>query len=593
MADSRRQAPGLPGRRSECETLDRLVASVRTGESRVLVLHGEAGIGKTALLDYLRERASGCRIARASGVESEMELAFTGLHQLCAPMLGDLERLPGPQRDALRVAFGLQEGGAPDRFLVALAALSLLAEVAEASPLVCLIDDAQWLDQASSRTLTFVARRLLAERIAMVFAVRESSERGALDGLPELVVEALGDADAERLLTSGIPGPLDERVRDRVIAEAHGNPLALLELPRGLTPEQVAGGFGLLDGRPLTSRIEQSFVRRIQSLPPDSQRLLLTAAAEPVGDAALVWRASERLGIGADAAAAAEAAGLIELGARVQFRHPLVRSAVYRAAAAPDRQETHRALAEETDTDADPDRRAWHRAQAATGLDETVADELERSADRAQSRGGVAAAAAFLERATALTPDPVRRAGRALTAAQAKFDAAAPEAALELLAAADPAQLDELQRARRSPSSARPARTPPGCCSRQPGGSIRSILRWPARRTSRRSGRPSSPAGSSRGAACRPSPTPPAPRPRRDGRPARSTCCSTVWQPGSRRATPPPRRRCGGRSTRSGRRASPPRTTCGGSGWRAPSRRNRSPPTCGTTRRGTGSPAGR
>jgi DNA-binding CsgD family transcriptional regulator/tetratricopeptide (TPR) repeat protein len=448
MANGRSHASGLPGRRSECAMLDRLVANVRAGESRVLVLRGEAGIGKTALLDHLGERASGCRIARAAGVESEMELAFAGLHQLCAPMLGDLEHLPGPQRDALQVAFGLQDGGAPDRFLVALAALSLLAEVAEASPLVCLIDDAQWLDHASAQTLAFVARRLLAEPIAMVFAVRESGEPSALDDLPELVVDALGDADARRLLASALPGLVDERVRDRVIAEARGNPLALLELPRGLTPEEAAGGFGLLGAGPLTSRIEQSFIRRIQTLPRDSQRLLLTAAAEPIGDAALVWRAGGRLGIGPGAADAAEAAGLIELGPRVRFRHPLVRSAVYRAAAAPDRQDAHRALAEETDAEADPDRRAWHRAQAATRPDEGVAGELVQSADRAEGRGGVAAAAAFLQRATELTPDPVRRAGRALTAAQAKFDAGATEAALELLAAAEPAHLDELQRAR-------------------------------------------------------------------------------------------------------------------------------------------------
>ncbi len=445
MADSRE---ALPGRRRECETLDRLVASVRAGESRVLVVRGEAGIGKTALLEFLGTRASGCRIARAAGVESEMELAFAGLHQLCAPMLGDLERLPGPQRDALRVAFGLQAGGAPDPFLVALAALSLLAEVAEASPLVCLIDDAQWLDQASARTLTFVARRLLAESVAMVFAVRESGEPGPLDDLPELVVEALGDGDARRLLRSAMPGLVDERVRDRIVAEARGNPLALMELPRGLTPEEVAGGFGLLDARSLTSRIEQSFLRRTQGLPLDAQRLLLTAAAEPVGDAALVWRASERLGIGTDALAPAEATGLIELGARVRFRHPLVRSAVYRAASPSDRRAAHRALAEETDADADPDRRAWHRAQAAAGPDEGVAGELERSASRAQGRGGVAAAAAFLARATELSPDPARRGVRALAAAQAKFDAAAPDSAFELLATAELCPLDALQRAR-------------------------------------------------------------------------------------------------------------------------------------------------
>jgi DNA-binding CsgD family transcriptional regulator len=448
MAPGHPHASGLLGRRSDCRMLDQLIASVQAGQSRVLVLRGEAGIGKTALLHYLRTRASGCRIARAAGVESEMELAFAGLHQLCAPMLGDLQRLPSPQQDALKVAFGLEAGDAPDPFLVALAALSLLAEVAEASPLVCLIDDAQWLDQASTRTLTFVARRLLAERIAMVFAVRESREPGALDHLPELVVKPLGDADARLLLTTAIPGLLDVRVRDRIIAEARGNPLALMEPPRGLTSAALAGGFGLPETMPLTSRIEAGFMRRLEPLPVKTRRLLLAAAIEPVGDVALLRRAAERLGIGADAAAPAEEAGLVEMGARVRFRHPLVRSAVYRAASLPDRQEAHRALAESTDADMDPDRRAWHRAQAATGPDEDVAVELERSADRAQARGGMAAAAAFLQRAAALTQDPARRAQRALDAAQSKLHAGAFEPAAALLAMAEAGPFDELRRAR-------------------------------------------------------------------------------------------------------------------------------------------------
>jgi DNA-binding CsgD family transcriptional regulator len=448
MANGHPHASGLIGRRSECNTLDRLLASVQAGQSRVLVVRGEAGIGKTALLGYLRDRASGCRIARAAGVESEMELAFAGLHQLCAPMLGDLERLPGPQRDALRVAFGLQAGETPDQFLVALAALSLLAEVAEASPLLCLIDDAQWLDAASTRTLTFVARRLLAERIAMVFAARESGEPSALDDLPALVVEALGDVEARLLLTSGLPGLVDERVRDRIVAETRGNPLALMELPRGLTSTALAGGFGLPDTMPLASRVEAGFMRRLEPLPVETRRLLLAAAIEPVGDVLLLRRAAERLGIGADAAAAAEAAGLVEMGARVRFRHPLVRSAVYRAASLPDRQEAHRALAEVTDADIDPDRRAWHRAQAAPGPDEDVAVDLERSADRARARGGVAAAAAFLERAAELTQDRGRRAQRALDAAESKLHAGAFEPAAALLAMAEAGPLDELGRAR-------------------------------------------------------------------------------------------------------------------------------------------------
>jgi DNA-binding CsgD family transcriptional regulator len=438
----------LRGRREECAALDQLLQRIRLGESAVLVLRGEAGIGKSALLQFVAEQATGCRVARAAGVEAEMELAFAGLHHLCAPMLDGIRTLPAPQQEALRVAFGLQEGSAPDRFLVALAVLSLLAQVADADPLVCLVDDAQWLDQASAQALAFVARRLLAERIAMVFAVREPSDAVEFAGLPERFVDGIADDDARILLTSGIRAPLDERIMDRIVAETRGNPLALLELPRGLTPAELAGGFGLPDAAPLSGRIERSFLRRFESLPPHSQRLVLTAAAEPTGDVTLLWRAAERLGIGADALAPAEAAELIELGARVRFRHPLARSAVYRAAPFNERQEVHRALADATDPEADPDRRAWHRARAAAGLDESVAEELERSADRAQGRGGVAAAAAFLERAAELTPDPARRGARALAAAQAKLEAGASEAARELVATAELTPLDELQRAR-------------------------------------------------------------------------------------------------------------------------------------------------
>jgi DNA-binding CsgD family transcriptional regulator len=438
----------LRGRRNEREALDRQLQRVRAGKSSVQVLRGEAGVGKTALLEYVAERASGCRIARIAGVESEMELAFAGLHQLCAPMLDGLDALPSPQRDALRVAFGMQDGAAPDRFLLALAILSLLAGAAEMEPLVCLVDDAQWLDRASAQTLAFVARRLLAERIAMVFAVRDPTDVNDLRGLPELAVRGLADGDARMLLASAIPGPLDERVRDRIVAETRGNPLALLELPRGSTPAELAGGFGLPDARPLASRVEETFVQRVRTLPRESQRLLLAAAAEPVGDVSLLWRAAESLGIRGDAGKPAEEAALIELGIRVRFRHPLVRSATYRAAHFRDRQEVHRALAEATDQNTDPDRRAWHRAQAASGPDEEVADELERSADRAQARGGTAAAAAFLAHAAELTPDPIERGRRALAAAQAKFDAAASDEALKLLATAELAPLDELQRAR-------------------------------------------------------------------------------------------------------------------------------------------------
>jgi DNA-binding CsgD family transcriptional regulator len=439
--------PRLLGREAEQAVLDRLLAAVRAGESQVLVVRGEAGVGKSVLLDHLEEQATGCRVARAAGVESEMELAFAGLHQLCAPMLGSLDRLPGPQRDALGTAFGLAAGEAPDRFLVGLALLGLLSDASGDQPLVCLVDDAQWLDRASAQVLAFAARRLLAEPVAVVFAVREPSTDRELAGLPELVVQGLRDGDARSLLESVTPVRIDVRVRDRIVAEARGNPLALLELPRGLTPSELAGGYVRPVALHLSGRIEQSFVRRLQALPQPTQRLLLTAAAEPLGDVPLLRGAAERLGIGPDAAHPAEAAGLIEIDQRVRFHHPLVRAAAYRAAPAPDRRAVHGALAEATDPDADPDRRAWHRAQAAVGPDEDVAVELVRSAARAAGRGGVAAEAAFLERATELTPDPAGRARRALAAARAKLDAAAPDEASDLLTTAEACPLDELQEA--------------------------------------------------------------------------------------------------------------------------------------------------
>ncbi|MGY3684035.1 AAA family ATPase [Streptomyces sp. TE33382] len=442
---------GLRGRRSECGALDQVVAGARAGRSQVLVLRGEPGVGKSALMEYLVGSAAGCQILRATGVESDMELAYAGLHQLCVPMMGHLDRLPGPQRDALAIAFGLSAGSAPDRFLVGLAVLSLLAEEAEERPLVCVVDDAQWLDRVSAQTLAFVARRLLAERVALVFVVRASTPDPGDDplaALRELVVRGLRDDDARALLDSVVPGRLDERVRDRIVAETRGNPLALLELTRGLTAAELAGGFGRPDARPLASQIEQRFLRRIGTLPDAARRLLLAAAAEPVGDVPLLRRVAERLDIGADAAGAAEAAGLIEFGARVRFRHPLVRSAAYRAADPGERRDVHRALAEATAPEFDSDRRAWHRAHAAAEPDEDVAGELERSAGRAQARGGVAAAAAFLRRAAELTPDPARRGTRAAAAAQATFEAGAPDAALELLAAAEMSPLGEVQHTR-------------------------------------------------------------------------------------------------------------------------------------------------
>ena len=433
---------GLTDRRAERGALDGLAEAVRAGESRVLVVHGEPGVGKTALLEHLADRAAGCRVLRVSGVESEMELAFAGLHQLCAPLLGGLGVLPGPQREALRTAFGMNAGPAPDRFLVGLAVLGLLAGAAAERPVVCLVDDAQWLDRASAQVLAFVARRLGAESVGLVFSARVAD--GELARLPELDVKGLPERDARALLDAALTGPVDARVREQIVAETRGNPLALLELPRAATPTHLAGGFGLPGALP--GRIEDSFRRRVDALPAQARRLLLLlAAADPTGDPVLVWRAAGRLGIGTQAAGPAAEAGLAEFGARVRFRHPLVRSAVYRSAPARDRQEVHRVLADATDPQADPDRRAWHRAQAAAGPDDEVAAELEESAGRAQARGGLAAAAAFLERAALLTPDPARRAGRTLAAAQASLRAGAFGKALELLATAEAGPLDELQ----------------------------------------------------------------------------------------------------------------------------------------------------
>jgi DNA-binding CsgD family transcriptional regulator len=436
----------LFGRQREREALGRLLSAARGRDGGVLVLHGEPGVGKTALLDWTVEEAGQWQVLRTVGAEGEMELPFAALQQLCSPILDRSDRLPVPQRDALNVAFGLSAGQAPSPFLVGLAALGLLSEASQERPLLCVVDDAQWLDRASARALAFVARRLPAEKIALAFAARELS--GALAGLPELRVEPLGHRDARTLLESVLSAPLDQHVLDRIVLETHGNPLALLELPRGMTPIQLAGGFGLPPEVPLSASIEESFTRRLARLPGDARRLLLIAAADPMGDPAVVWRAAQHLGIPGSIAETVDADDLLELGVRVIFRHPLVRSAVYRAAGVTERRAVHRALAQATDPQIDPDRRAWHRAQAASMPDEDVAAELERSAGRAQARGGLAAVAAFLERAAALTPEPAHRAQRLLAAAGAKRDAGALETALELSAGVDAELLDELGRAR-------------------------------------------------------------------------------------------------------------------------------------------------
>jgi DNA-binding CsgD family transcriptional regulator len=435
--------PKLLDREAERAALDGLLADLRSGRGRALVVRGEAGVGKSALLEYAAGAAADMRVARAAGVESEMELAFAGVHQLCAPLLGRLEDLQGPQRDALGIAFGLRAGAAPDRFLVGLAVLTLLSEAAGDRPLLCVVDDAQWLDRASAQVLAFAARRLLAEPVGLIFAAREPGEQ--FEGLANLQVRGLPDQDARTLLHSTVRFRLDEQVRDRIVAETAGNPLALLELPRGLSPAQLAGGLGLVGA--LSARIEQGFQQRLEALPSDTRSLLLVAAAEPTGDPVLIWQAAGQLGIPATATAAAQADGLLQAGTRVRFRHPLVRSAVYSAASLEERRAAHRALAEVTDRDRDPDRRAWSLAAATPGPDEEVAAELERSAGRAQARGGMAAAAAFLQRAVELTAESTRRSERALAAAQASLQVGAFDAAAELLAIVAAGPLNEFQQA--------------------------------------------------------------------------------------------------------------------------------------------------
>lgn len=426
-----RRRAGLIGREPECAALDQLIRAARAGEGRVLLLHGEPGVGKSALLAHLESSATDLRVLRAAGVESEMELAFATLHQFCVPLLDRVKDLPAPQRDALETVFGLRAGSPqPERFLVGLAVLSLLSDASGDSPVLCLVDDAQWMDQASAQVLGFVARRLLAEPIALVFAARHRPRE--LFGLPERELTGLSQTDALALLGSATHARLDHRIRDRILAEARGNPLALLELPRELTVTQVAGGFGLLHTTALPDRIEESFLTRVERLSEHSRLLLLVAAAEPVGDPTAVWRAAERLGVTSTTALADELDELLSFDVRVIFRHSLVRSAVYRAAKEEDRRAAHLALAEVTDRHVDQDRHAWHLASATAEPDEAVAAELERSAGRAQARGGLAAAAAFLQRSVTLTVDPARRVERAVEAADASVRAGDLAAAREL-----------------------------------------------------------------------------------------------------------------------------------------------------------------
>ncbi|MFF3946787.1 AAA family ATPase [Streptomyces sp. NPDC001902] len=442
--------PVLVGRHRECVAIDDLLAGLRKGESRVWVIRGEAGIGKSVLLEYAATQASRVTVTRARGIEADMELPYASLHQLCAPFLTEVEALPGPQRDALRVAFGMAAGDPPDRFLVGLAVLTLLTRASETRPVLVVVDDAHWLDQVSLQTLEFVARRLLAEAVAMTFAVRDPEGRAALVGLPEMRIGGLDAAAAGELLEAAVGGRLEKRVRDRFVAEMHGNPLALLEFSRGRSAADLA--YGLDSSSPgvpgaVSSRIERDFASRLGSLPAPTRTLLLIAAAEPVGDARLLVRAAASLKITPDAAPA-KAAGLIAFGESVRFRHPLVRSAVYHQADPEERRAVHRALAEATDPVLDPDRRAWHAAQAVDGPDEEVAAGLEQAAGRARQRGGMAAEAVLLERAAEVTPDPWSRGRRALAAAEAHFSAASPDRATEQATLAELSPLSPLDRAR-------------------------------------------------------------------------------------------------------------------------------------------------
>ena len=440
--------PAFRGRAPERTALDGMLNRVREGESAVLVMRGEAGIGKTALMHYCARQAAGCRVIRVTGVQSELEMPFAAVQRLCAPMFDELAALPKPQQQALRVAFGLVEGNAPDRFLVGLAVLGLLAEVAAERPLVCLVDDAQWLDEPSCQVLGFVGRRLLADAVLLLFAVRETADEQLLAALPTLTIEGLAEEDARALLMAAVPGHLDEQVRDRIVAETHGHPLRLLELPREMNPAELAGGFGAPRASILSGDVEDFYSRRVRTLSEPTQRLLLLAAADPTGDAALLWRAAQELGLTPSAAAAAESEQLLMISSQVRFRHPLVRSAVYTAATPEDRRVAHLALAEATDAQADPERRLWHQSAAATGTDETLAAELERTAHTAEARAGLAAAAAFLRRSVLLTAEPERRAERALAATQAHVQAGAFDIARGLLAQAEAHAVDDLQRAR-------------------------------------------------------------------------------------------------------------------------------------------------
>ena len=440
-----RPAHRIVGRDAELGHLRELLAEVRSGHSRSLVLRGEPGIGKSALLEWAGASAAGFLVLGAVGVESDMELPYAGLQQLCAPILSARATLPQHQRHALETALALDAGPPPERFLVGLAVAGMLTSAATDRPVLCLVDDVQWLDAVSAQTLSFVARRLGDAPVGIVFAARQP-----VDGLTqagELVLTGLSGDDARTLLSSAYAGRLDDAIRDRIVSEARGNPLALLELPKGVHAAKLAGGYHRPDVQAV-GELERHYARQIEALPPPTRLFLLLAAAEPVGDTALLISAARRLGMSPQTVVPAEAAGLIEMGVRARFRHPLMRTAAYRAGSVSERRQVHAALAAAIDGTVDPDRLAWHRAYAIEGTDADVAAELERSAVRVRRRGGTAAAAAFLTRSVELTADPATRSTRALTAAEALHDVASFESAREMLTTAALAPVDDEGRGR-------------------------------------------------------------------------------------------------------------------------------------------------
>lgn len=452
----RRAERVLLDRRTETAAIDRVLGSVRDGFSGTLVLRGGPGVGKTALLGYAIDSASDLQLCGAAGVEAEISLDFGALYQLLVPFLPRIADLGPPQRHALRVAFGLEEGPPPSRFLVGLAALMVLSHAAKDQPVLCLVDDAQWLDAGSANALAFAARRLYADRVGMIVTFGdwetfpEPATLQVFEGLPAMVVGGLPDAEAAELLCRAAGAHLDEQVTRRILADTQRNPLALAELGAQFTADQLAGRASLPEPIPLSQRLEQRFLRQVRDLSEDTQAFLLLAGADIAGDRVGLWRAASLAGIDADAAAAAaEAAGLVGLsGSSVWFRHPLIRSAVYHGATDAQRRAAHLELAEAGDFDsaAGRSRRAWHRAAAAVAPDEGIAAGLEEAAERESARGGYAARAALLRRAVELTPDDGRRARREVALAEAELIRGHPDTARDMVTGALPRLADDRQR---------------------------------------------------------------------------------------------------------------------------------------------------